>query len=75
VTEGTETALEIGEPVTVTVSARLNGDNYEFSKGLKGPMGEYVMLTSGGQDVRNLWKMKAANKEGTYEKLYPIPDQ
>lgn len=75
VTEGAETALEIGEPVTGTISARLNGDNYEFSKSLKGPLGEYVMLASGGQDIRNQWKMKAANKEGTYEKLYPIPDQ
>lgn len=75
VTKDAETALEIGEPVTGTISAMQNGDNYEFSKGLKGPLGEYVMLTSSGQEVRNLWKMKAANKDGTYEKIYPIPDQ
>ena len=75
VTQKAETALDIGEPVTGTVSARLNGDNYEFSKSLKGPLGEYVMLSSSGQDIRDLWKMKASNKEASYEKLYPIPDQ
>lgn len=75
VTQKAETALDIGEPVTGTVSARLNGDNYEFSKSLKGPLGEYVMLSSSGQDIRNSWKMKASNKEASYEKLYSIPDQ
>ena len=74
VTQKAETALDIGEPVTGTVSARLNGDNYEFSKSLKGPLGEYVMLSSSGQDIRDLWKMKASNKEASYEKLHPIPD-
>ncbi len=75
VTEGAETALEIGEPITGTVSTRLNGDSYEFSKSLKGSLGEYVMLTSSGQEVGSLWKMKASNKKASYEKLYPIPDQ
>jgi hypothetical protein len=75
ITEGTETALEIGEPVTAGLHVRLNGNNYEFSKSLRGPMGEYVRLTSSGRDIDNLWKMKAKNKEGTFEKLYPMPDQ
>jgi hypothetical protein len=73
--EEAETALEIGEPVEASLDVRLNGNNYEFSKNLRGPMGEYVSLTTGGRDVRNLWKMKAKNKEGTFEKIYPIPDQ
>ena len=75
ITEGDETFLEIGEPVTASLSARLRNDNYEFSKSLRGSLGEYVRLSSSGQNVRNLWKMKATNQEGTYEKLYPIPDQ
>jgi hypothetical protein len=70
-----ETALEIGEPVTLGLDTRLNGENYEFSKSLRGSLGEYVTLTAGGQDVRNLWKMKASNGDGTFEKIYPIPDQ
>jgi hypothetical protein len=73
--EEAETALEIGEPVTAGLEVRLNGENYEFSKSLRGSLGEYVSLDSSGQDVRNLWKMKATNKEGTFEKIYPIPDQ
>jgi len=75
ITEGDETSLEIGEPVNANLSARLNGENYEFSKSLRGSLGEYVRLSSSGRDINNLWKMKATNKEGTYEKLYPIPDQ
>ena len=75
ITEGAETSLKIGEPVTAGLSARLNGDNYEFSKNLRGSLGEYLTFTSGGRDVRDRWKMKGTNKEGTFEKIYPIPDQ
>jgi hypothetical protein len=75
ITEEAETSMEIGEPVTGTLRANLNGNNYEFSKSLRGPLGEYVRLTSSGRDVGNLWKMKAKNDEGTFEKMYPIPDQ
>lgn len=75
ITEGTETSLEIGEPVTTALSARLNGENYEFSKSLRGAQGEYLTLSSGGRDVSDLWKMKGTNKEGTFERIYPIPDQ
>ena len=75
ITEAAEASLEIGEPVTAGLSVRQSGDNYEFSKNLRGPLGEYVRFTSGGRDINNLWKMKAKNQEGTYEKLYPIPDQ
>ncbi|OHB75726.1 MAG: hypothetical protein A2Z25_23790 [Planctomycetes bacterium RBG_16_55_9] len=75
ITEGAEASLEIGEPVTASLSVRLNGENYEFSKSLKGPLGEYVSLSASGREINNLWKMKAGNEEGTYEKLYPIPDQ
>jgi len=73
--EDSETVLEIGEPVTAGLDVRLNGENYEFSKSLRGSLGEYVTLASSGQDVGNLWKMKAINKAGTFEKIYPIPDQ
>jgi hypothetical protein len=73
--EEAETALEIGEPVTAGLQAQRNGENYEFSKSLRGSLGEYVRLTSSGQDVGNLWKMKAGNSDGTFEKIYPIPDQ
>jgi hypothetical protein len=73
--EDTETALEIGEPITAGLQVQSNGGNYEFSKSLRGSLGEYVRLTSSGQNVGNLWKMKARNKDGTFEKIYPIPDQ
>lgn len=73
--EEAETALEIGEPVTAGLQAQRNGENYEFSKSLRGSLGEYIRLTSSGQDVGNLWKMKASNGDGTFDKIYPIPDQ
>lgn len=75
ITEKAETSLEIGEPVTANLQVRLNGQNYEFSKNVRGSLGEYVRLTSAGRNVSNLWKMKARNKEGTFEKMYPMPDQ
>jgi hypothetical protein len=75
ITEEAETALEIGEPVTANLQIGLNGTNYEFSKSVRGSLGEYVRLTSSGLNIDNLWKMKAKNKEGTFEKLYPMPDQ
>ncbi len=73
--EEAETALEIGEPITAGLQVQPNGENYEFEKSVRGSLGEYVTLTSGGQDVRNLWKMKAKNSDGTFEKIYPMPDQ
>jgi hypothetical protein len=75
VTEAAETALEIGEPVTANLQVQLNGENYEFSKNLQGTLGEYVNLTTNGQAVSNLWKMAAKNKDGTFAKTYPMPDQ
>lgn len=75
ITEGTETFLEIGEPVTGGLQVNLRNGNYEFEKSVRGRMGEYVTLTRGGQRVSDLWKMRAKNKEGTFEKTYPMPDQ
>ena len=70
-----ETALEIGEPVTATLQVQLNGENYEFEKSMRGPLGEYVSLTTSGQEVRDMWKLAAKNKDGTFAKTYPMPDQ
>ncbi len=77
VTEEKEISLDIGEPVQANIQVSLNSQtqNYEFSKSLRGRMGEYVTLTRGGQRVSELWKMRAKNKEGTFEKTYPMPDQ
>ncbi|MFB0555854.1 MAG: hypothetical protein ACETWQ_21320 [Phycisphaerae bacterium] len=77
ISEGTEISLEIGEPVTGNLLVSLNAEteNYEFEKSVRGRLGEYVNLTSSGQSVSNLWKMHAKNKEGTFEKTYPMPDQ
>jgi hypothetical protein len=75
ITETGEASLEIGEPVTGSLSVRLNGETYKFSKNLRGSLGEYVRLTADGRNISQLWKMKVKNTEGTYEKLYPIPDQ
>jgi len=36
VTEAGDTTLEIGEPVTASLQANLNGTNYEFSKSVRG---------------------------------------
>jgi hypothetical protein len=73
--EQAETALEIGEPITAGLQVQLNGENYEFSKSLRGSLGEYISLDSAGSDVRNSWKMKAKNQDGTFAKTYPMPDQ
>ncbi|MHC4204200.1 MAG: hypothetical protein ACYSTT_06085 [Planctomycetota bacterium] len=75
VTEAGETTLAIGEPVTTGLQVNLNGTNYEFSKVIRGSLGEYVSLTSGGRDVRDSWKMSAQNTDGSFAKTYPIPDQ
>jgi len=75
ITEEAETALEIGEPVTANLQVNLNGTNYEFTKSVRGSLGEYVSLTSAGSDVRTSWKMTASNKDGTFAKTYPMPDQ
>lgn len=77
ITEAAETFLETGEPIKASLQVRLNSEtkNYEFAKVLRGPLGENIDLTSGGRDVRDLWKMSAKNKEGTFAKIYPIPDQ
>jgi len=75
VTEAGETALEIGEPVTAGLQVNINGANYEFSKSVRGSLGEYISLTSAGRDVRDSWKMTAKNTDGTFSKTYPMPDQ
>ena len=75
VTEAGETALDIGEPVAANLQVGLNGENYEFEKSVRGSLGEYVSLTSSGQEERNSWKMKATNEDGTFAKTYPMPDQ
>jgi hypothetical protein len=75
IAEGAEKSLEIGEPVTGSLQVNLRDGNYEFEKSVRGTMGEYVTLTRGGQRVSDLWKMRAKNKEGTFEKTYPMPDQ
>ena len=75
VTEEAETALEIGEPVTAGLQVNINGGNYEFSKSVRGSLGEYISLTSAGRDVRDSWKMTAKNTDGTFAKTYPMPDQ
>jgi hypothetical protein len=73
--EDAETALEIGEPVTGSLQAQLNGENYEFEKSIRGVLGEYVSLTADGSDVRNLWKLSVKNSDGSFAKTYPMPDQ
>jgi len=77
ISEGTEVSLEVGEPITGNLQVRFNAEteNYEFEKNLRGRMGEYLNLTRGGERVSNLWKMHAKNKEGTFAKTYPMPDQ
>jgi len=77
ITEGAEKSLEIGEPLRGNLQVRFNSEteNYDFEKNVRGRMGEYVTLTRGGQRVSNLWKMSIKNKEGTFAKTYPMPDQ
>ena len=75
ITEDTETAIEIGEPVMANLQVGVNGANYEFSKSLRGSLGEYITLTSAGRDVRDSWKMTAKNTDGSFAKTYPMPDQ
>jgi len=75
VTEKTATSLDVGEPVIGHVRARKIAGNYEFDKELRGRLGEYVRLTSSGRSVGDMYRMQAKNKEGTFEKMYPIPDQ
>jgi hypothetical protein len=75
VAEGTETSLQIGEPVEAGLQVDQSGDNIDFSKALRGSLGEYIDLIRAGQNVRDLWKMEGKNEDGTFAKLYPMPDQ
>ena len=75
VTEETETSLQIGEPVEAGLQVDQSGDNIDFSKALRGSLGEYIDLIRAGQNVRDLWKMESKNEDGTFAKLYPMPDQ
>ena len=74
-TEGTESSIEIGEPVKASLDVRQNGDNFEFTKVLRSSLGGYIDLIRAGRSVRDLWKMEGKNEEGTFAKLYPLPDQ
>jgi len=75
VTEGAETSLEIGEPVKASLNVRQRGDNFEFTKLLRSRLGGYIDLIRSGRSARDLWKMEGKNEEGTFAKLYPLPDQ
>ena len=75
VCEATEKALDIGEPVTAGLQVSINGGNYEFSKNIRGSLGEYISLTSAGRNVRDSWKMSAKKIDGSFAKTYPMPDQ
>lgn len=75
IAEESETALEIGEPVTAKLQVNLNGANYEFKKSIRGRLGEYVSLRSDGSDAQNLWTLSAKNTDGSFTRTYPLPDQ
>lgn len=75
VAEGTETSLKIGEPVRAGLDVTQNGNNVKFSKAVRGSLGEYITLIRAERDVRDLWKMEGKNEDGTFAKLYPMPDQ
>lgn len=75
VTEDSEASLEIGEPVKASLNVRQRGDNFEFTKMLRGSLGGYIELIRSGRSARDLWKMEGKNEEGTFAKVYPLPDQ
>jgi hypothetical protein len=75
VTEGVETFVEVGEPVFARLEGKKSGGNYEFEKDVRGRFGESIRLTCNGQNMGYMWKMIARNREGTFERTYPIPDQ
>jgi hypothetical protein len=75
VTEDSETSLKIGEPVRASLDVIQRGDNFEFTKILRGSLGGYIDLIRSGRNARDLWKMEGKNEEGTFAKLYPLPDQ
>jgi len=75
VTEEAESSLEIGEPVKASLQVSQKGDNLEFEKSVRGSLSEYIDLIRSGRSTRDLWKMEGKNEEGTFAKLYPMPDQ
>ena len=67
--------VEMGEPVKASLDVRQSGANFEFTKVLRSRLGGYIDLIRSGRSARDLWKMEAKNEEGTFAKLYPLPDQ
>jgi hypothetical protein len=75
VTDAKETGLSIGEPVRCSLSVNRRGEHYEYSKSVRGQLGEYVSITCDGRRMTERAKLHVKDKTGTFDRTYPIPDQ
>ena len=69
VSKGSETRLDVGEPIVATVEARNVGSSYSFNQIIKGRHQESIKLTLNGSRPKPP-KLHIKNKNGSYERTF-----
>ena len=69
VDDGSQTELDIGEPLICTLETRTSGSSYSFNRILKGRLDERIKLTRNGSQPRAP-KLHIKNKDGTYDRTF-----
>jgi hypothetical protein len=67
--DGSETTLDVGEPIIATVDARNVGSSYSFNQIIKGRRSEIVELTRNGSRPQAP-KLRIKNKDGSYDRTF-----
>ena len=69
VNKGSETRLDVGEPIIATVEARNTGSSYSFNQIIKGRHQESIKLTRNGSRPGPP-KLHIKNKDGSYDRTF-----
>jgi hypothetical protein len=69
VTEGSETELSIGEPITSTLQATAEESGYDFRQSFQGQLGEDIELTREGVQPPPP-KLNIKSQDGTYDRTF-----
>lgn len=69
VREGEKLVLEVGEPVTATLTVSERGGEHNFQESLAGPSGERISLTRNGTQPPAP-RLRIKNEDGSYNRLY-----
>jgi len=69
VKDGSQTKLDVGEPIVATVEARNVGSSYAFNQVIAGRHNEIIELTRNGSRPQPP-KLHIKNKDGSYEQTF-----